>query len=192
MNQSDENKLFLSIREGDQQAFEQVFRKYYKYLCAFAARMLGDADSAEEIVQDFFVRLWEKREQLSIDTALKSYLFRSVRNSCLNYLKHEKVKDQYARNCAEEAGKQDFDDCFMEVGLEQDIRKTIDALPPRRREIFILSREEGLKYKEIAEHLQISVKTVEAQMGQAIRFLRENLKKYKGLVFFLMTGSKGK
>lgn len=187
MNQLDENQLLRQFQKDDETAFEKIFRFYYQPLCVFASRILQDEEEAEELVQDFFVKFWEKRTQIQIETSLKSYLFRSTKNLCLNRLKHEQIKIQHAKKVIADSEEKDFDDQFIEVDLQKDIENSIAELPEKRREIFRLSREEGLKYREIAERLHISVKTVEAQMGLAIKTLREKLKKYTFLLFFILS-----
>lgn len=185
MNPAEEKNRFEALSQSDVQAFEQIFRHYYSPLCVYASRILEDDAAAEEIVQDFFVKLWEKRSQIEIESSAKSYFFRSVKNLCLNRIKHEQIKLQHAREVIASAESKDYGDQFPEVDLKKDIEESIASLPEKRREIFRLSREEGLKYREIAEKLNISIKTVEAQMGQAIRHLREKLKKYNSFLFFL-------
>ncbi len=179
MDQSEDNELFLKLQVGNEQAFQVLFRKYYSALCVFARQLLNDSELAEETVQDMFVRIWEKRESLNIETSVKHYFFRSVRNHCLNQIQHEKIKKQYANMVLESAQSEfDPDQHYIEVGLVQRIEESIESLPPKRKEIFKLSREQGLKYKEIADTLNISVKTVEAQMGLALKHLREELKEF--------------
>lgn len=177
MNISEEKMLFEKIQKGDIAAFETVFHRYYGFLCLYASRILNDREAAEEIVQDFFVRMWEKKENLSIETSLKSYLFRSVKNQCLNIIQHEKIKSKYAEKVRSE-NIVDDEDPYVETELARKIEESINSLPEKRREIFRLSREEGLKNREIAEKLNISVKTVETQITLAIRSLREQLKKF--------------
>lgn len=185
MNRFEENTLFDFIQKGDEKAFEQLFTCYYAHLCVFASKIIEDEIAAEEIVQDFFVKFWEKRNQLSIETSLKNYLFRSVKNLCLNFIKHNKVKIQYAQHIIAETEKNNFRDNFIEVDLAKKIEESIQSLPTKRQEIFRMSREDGLKYREIAEQLQISIKTVEAQMGLAIKNLRDKLKDYNSFLFLI-------
>jgi RNA polymerase sigma-70 factor (ECF subfamily) len=186
MNQLEEKTLFNNIKQGDEIAFEQLFKTYYSHLCLFATKILADNNSAEEIVQDFFVKLWEKRKEIFIDSSLKNYLFRSVKNLCLNHIKHNHIKIQHAKRVISEAETNQYNDNFIEINLIQEIEESIESLPEKRREIFRLSREEGLKYREIAEKLNISIKTVEAQMGLAIKSLREKLKKYNTFLFLFV------
>jgi len=179
MNSPEEKELFEKIKKGDEKAFESLFHQYYAYLCLYATKILQDDVSAEEIVQNFFVKLWEKREELFIETSIKSYLFRSVKNLCLNSIEHNKIKQKHARiTIAEGKATENLDDNYFEVDLARKIGESIDSLPEKRKEIFRLSREEGLKYREIAQKLNISIKTVETQMGLAIKTLREKLKDY--------------
>ena len=134
-------------------------------MCHFARQFLNDSELAEETVQELFVRIWEKREKLNIETSVKHYFFRSVRNQCLNQIQHQKIKQQYASKMKELSHQEiDPDENYIEVDLLERIEKSIDSLPVKRQEIFRLSREQGMKYKEIAEELNISIKTVEAQM----------------------------
>ncbi len=199
MDQTEDRELYLKLKDGDERAFQVLFRKYYSAMGHFARQFLNDSELAEETVQDMFVKIWEKRKSLNIETSIKHYLFRSVRNHCLNQLQHEKIKKQYASKVIETAHQEiDPDQYYIEVGLIQRIEACIDSLPPKRQEIFRLSREQGLKYKEIADTLNISVKTVEAQMGLALKHLRSELKDYSNHLMTLfvilkksVTGNRG-
>ena len=187
MDLSEDNGLYIKLREGNEHAFKTLFEKYYSALCHFACQLLKDNVLAEESVQELFVRLWEKRELLNIETSVKHYLFQSVRNQCLNLIQHQKIRKQYAGRMIESANRElDTEQYFMEVDLIKRIEKSIGSLPPKRKEIFILSREQGLKYKEIAEKLNISIKTVEAQMGMALKYLRDDLKEYNDHILTLL------
>ena len=185
MNQQEEKTLFERIKKGDEKAFEILFHSYYGYLCLFAVKIINDRESAEEIVQDFFVKLWEKREKLQIETSVKNYLFRSVKNLCLNFIKHNKTKMRYTQIIVSEVESNFSDENhYPEIELPEKIEESINSLPEKRREIFRLSRQEGLKYHEIAQKLNISIKTVETQMSLAIKTLRELLKKYNSFFTF--------
>ena len=180
METHSDNDLFLELKKDNEIAFEQLFNKYYASLCLFTFQFLHDREMAEEIVQEVFVKIWAKRKTLQIKTSIKHYLLSSVRNQSLNRIQHEKVEKHYARQVQlGTPDEQDLDLCFQEVGLRQKIEKSIGLLPEKRREVFRLSREEGLKYNEIADRLHLSVKTVEAQMGLALKQLRESLKDYE-------------
>jgi RNA polymerase sigma-70 factor (ECF subfamily) len=192
MNPSEEKAQFEKIKNNDEKAFETLFHSYYGQLCLFASRILQDDDSAEEIVQDFFVKLWDKRHDFSIETSVKSYLFRSVKNLCLNLIEHNAMKLRYAHSVlANKKYDPTLHDGFNEPDLAQKIENCIESLPEKRRVIFKMSREEGLKYREIADKLNISVKTVETHMGLAIKSLRICLKDFRtGLILFLYFSGK--
>jgi RNA polymerase sigma-70 factor, ECF subfamily len=179
MDLTDDKELYLRLKEGDEQAFKLLFQKYYSAMCHFARHFLNDSEMAEETAQDMFVRIWEKRSTLNIETSVKHYFFRSIRNHCLNQIQHQKIRQQYASKMMESSQQEiDPEQYYMEVDLIERIEKSIGSLPTKRQEIFRLSREQGLKYKEIAEELNISVKTVEAQMGLALKHLRDELKEF--------------
>jgi RNA polymerase sigma-70 factor, ECF subfamily len=178
--------IAAEISAGNERAFEQLFRTHYSGLCGYASKYVWDADQAEEIVQDLFYNLWNKKNNLNIDISIEAYLFRAVRNACLNYLKHQKVRRHHADSVKNTAASDqiDSDDPMEILELQVKIDEAVDALPPERQKIFKLSRYEGLKYKEIADELGLSVKTVEAQMGKALKTLREDLSEF--LVILLL------
>ena len=151
----------------------------------FAYNYLEDGDAAEDIVQEVFSTVWSKASEIDIRTNLKSYLFGAVRNACLNVLKHRKVVDSHEK---EVGGIESFLDVdFLEMDeLQSKVNEALEALPEKRRQIFEMSRYEGKKYHEIAAELDISIKTVETQMGRTLRHLREILGPY--LTFLLAVG----
>lgn len=172
--------LVERLRNKEEAAFATVFNAFYPVLCGYANKYLNDADSAEEIVQDVFVKFWEKCESLAPDSSVKSYLFRSVHNTCLNHLKHLKVRDayrQYVVNYMENESTYAYG-IHEEPELGEKIEAAISTLPPQCQRIFRMSRFDGLKYQEIADSIGISVKTVEVQMGKALRILRDRLKDF--------------
>jgi RNA polymerase sigma-70 factor, ECF subfamily len=185
MNQPEEKDVFDMIKKSDEKAFEILFHKYYGHLCLFATSIICDDVAAEEIVQDFFVKLWEKRELLLIETSVKNYFFRSVKNLCLNFIQHNKTKLRYAQIVISDVENQFSDDNnYPEPDLSLKIEESINSLPEKRREIFRMSRQDGLKYHEIAQKLNISIKTVETQMSLAIKTLREKLKNFYSFMLF--------
>lgn len=179
LNQEDK-ALIEKVRNGNKEAFEVLFKRYYKNLCISALRYIPDEKAAEDLVQDMFFRIWEKREDLYITTSLESYLYRSVHNLSLNYLNHEKIKRGFNEKIIRGYKEKHYNDdtAFREFELEDTVNKSIEMLPERRKMIFKLSRFENLKNQEIAKKMNVSIKTVEAQMTQAIRFLRDRLKDY--------------
>ena len=168
------------FRIKDKAAFEVLFRSQYSMLCGYANTFLKDADASEEIVQEVMFKIWINRDSVHITSSIHSYLFRAVRNGCMNLLKHLEVREDYkAWNQVVGSGLEHSPEDFMIVSeLEQRIREAIDHLPLERRKIFILSRYDGLTYAEIATKLGISIKTVENQMGKALKTLREELAEY--------------
>lgn len=185
-----EKNVFDSIKEGNASAFEMIFRTYYQSLCNYAYSFLSDKDEAEEVVQATFITIWEKRASVSIDTSFKSYLYRAVRNSCLNVIKHEKVKQQHAsyQVAYSESSVESVSQTIQASELESKIQEAMKVLPEQCRLVFQLSRFEELKYAEIAEQLQISIKTVENHMGKALKIMREQLKDYLPLFLIFMKG----
>ncbi len=161
----------------DPDTFESVFRSYYDQLAAFAYQYVSNTDLAEEIVQEMFSNLWAKSDGITIKTSIKSYLYGSVRNACLNHLKHLKVQKQHQEYEMQKSDFQEVD--FLELDeLQQKIDEALAKLPTKCREVFELSRFEEMKYKEIAVELNISIKTVESQMGRALKVMRDSLGKY--------------
>ncbi|MEQ9288052.1 MAG: RNA polymerase sigma-70 factor [Cyclobacteriaceae bacterium] len=177
----DQTDIMVSrLRNRDKEAFAIVFKDYYKPLCGYANKYLDEIDVAEEIVQEVFVKFWEKCESIAPDSSIKSYLYRSVHNTCLNHIKHLKVRDNYRQHVMVkmETESYNFFDDVEDSNLEGKIYAAIDSLPPQCQKIFKLSRFEGLKYQEIADHLGLSIKTIEVQMGKALKVLREKLRAY--------------
>ncbi len=183
-----EQQVLSTLKEGSESAFEMVFRTYYRPLCQYAYSFLNDRDEAEEVVQAAFINVWDKREQVEIQTSLKAYLYRIVRNSCLNVIKHEKVKQQHAAHemAHGQSSHEGVSQSVISSELEEKISEAMKALPEQCRLVFQLSRFEELKYQEIADQLNISVKTVENQIGKALKIMREQLKDYLPLflIFF--------
>jgi RNA polymerase sigma-70 factor, ECF subfamily len=178
---------FTDMERSDVEiAFELLFRKYYLRLCGFATRFVSDTIEAEEIVQEVFVKIWNKREQLKLDDKLKPYLFKSVQNLCYNFLEHKKVVDDYHAVLAIVYENQAEEFSAYETVLFNEFQKRVDeaisTLPEQCRIIFEFSRKEGLKYSEIAEKLNISIKTVETQMSRALARLKIELKDYLSIL----------
>lgn len=138
-------------------------------------KYLSNQVAVEDIVQEIFVKLWEKREQLSIDTSLKSYLFQSAHNSCLNFLKHLEVEKKYSIDINHFASTKIDHDTLVEEELNLRLYSSIESLPEKCRLVFKLSRFEGLKQQEIANKLGISVKTVKNHIGKALKIIRKDL-----------------
>ncbi len=174
------------LAQRDEAAFEQVFKTHFKCLHAYAFTILRDEIQAEEMVQQVFFKLWERNENLSLTGPISSYLYRAVHNESLNYIKHQKVRSNHQLNVAysmknevEHPAKK-----IMAGELEKKIHSALNELPEQCRTIFQMSRFDEMKYREIADKLGISIKTVESQMSKALRLLRVKLVDF--LIFILL------
>jgi RNA polymerase sigma-70 factor (ECF subfamily) len=166
------------VRNGDEEAFEAMFRAYYPQLRRFAAEYVGTDGRARDVVQDIFLRIWEKGDEWTIRRSLKSYLFQAVRNRALNEIRHRGTKEEAEDELAYERegtdGRTALDDVH-ESALSKEVQAAIDDLPERRRMAFLLHRRHGFTYKEVACIMDITPKTVENQIGRALKSLREAL-----------------
>lgn len=168
------------LKAGNELSYKRLFDEYYPGLCVFAKKYTNDLDTAKEIVQDLFVKLYADRKSISFKTSLKSYLYQSVKNRCLNYIKHNKIVAGHLENIKsmhpEEPG--DWSDKMIETELEVRIFELVSELPKKCQKIYKMSRVKGLTNKQIADKLSISVRTVETQISHALKVLRINLQDY--------------
>lgn len=178
------NRLFLACKKGDEKAFEALFHRTFHRLYDFARKITKDEAVAEDILQDVFLKLWKKKDQVEGEN-IEAYLFRMVRNQCLDYIQLVKVVSaktiELETDCKyEELYRIDFvrDEPYLLIHeeLKLEIEKTIESLPARCREVFILSRVDGLKNREIAEKLQINIKNVERHLARAVKTFRERFR----------------
>jgi RNA polymerase sigma-70 factor (ECF subfamily) len=177
------------LAKRDESTFEQVFKTHFKSLHAYAFTILKDPDEAEEVVQQVFFRLWERSENLSIEGPVAAYLYRAVHNESLNLLKHEKVKSTHRLHVAYSM-KNETDQASKKLAggeLEKKLHAALNELPEQCRTIFQLSRFNELKYREIADRLGISIKTVENQMGKALKLLRVKLVDFLPFILLFFT-----
>ena len=176
-----ETRILNKIRKGDVEAFESLFHQYYPGMCSYAESLLKHPEIAEEIVQDVFYNIWKNRTDLNIYASWQSYLYRSVFNNAMMHLRKNKKEQPLDETWAAEqlhSGElhsEEMDAREMNAAMIY----TLESLPDRTQEIFRLSRFEGMKYNEIATQLSISVKTVEANMGKALKALRNSLEKFR-------------
>jgi RNA polymerase sigma-70 factor (ECF subfamily) len=171
--------LLVDLRSGSQEAFDAIFRAHYAALVGAAEMLLRDRGSAEEVVQDVMLELWRRRATVAIQTSLRAYLFRATRNRALNQLRHERVaRLAEPRAAGESVAVPVADNDLLQHEIDAAVSEAVSALPARCREVFELSRVHGLRYAEIAATMDISVKTVEAQMGKALKLLRQRLARY--------------
>lgn len=175
-SEASERDLQERIRAGDERAFESVFRTHYAHLVRMAESVVRERALAEEIVQEVMLELWRRRESLEVEQTFRAYLIRSTRNRALNHIRHQRVVAREAAIAAvDPPNSPSAEEDVLGVELERAARDAIDGLPDRCREVFQLSRDQGLKYAEIASVLEISIKTVEKRMGEALAELRTRL-----------------
>ncbi|MEO6455952.1 MAG: RNA polymerase sigma-70 factor [Ginsengibacter sp.] len=175
------------LARRDESVFEQVFKSHFKNLHAYAFTILKDQDEAEEIVQQVFFKLWERMETISISGSVTAYLYRAVHNESLNYIKHQKIKSNHRLHVAYSM-KNETDNAskkMLDNELKSRLHVALNELPEQCRTIFQMSRFDELKYREIAGKLEISVKTVENQMGKALKLLRTKLVDFLPLLILL-------
>ena len=192
MSGSTEKNNYTSIDECN---FEEIYLDYFPRLLRFAREYVGSEEDAENIIQDVFMTLWERRNDLKVHISMVSYLFLLIKNRCIDHLRRkihaEKGKKEIQKQYDLEMQMKLYSLEALDQGLISDtdieriITNAIDSLPAKCREIFIRNKMDGKKYKEIAEELQISVNTVENQMSIALRKLREQLKDYMPIFLFL-------
>jgi len=174
---ADDRELLARLRAGETSAFDAIFRANYPILVRVAEAMLRERAMAEEIAQDVMLELWRRRDSLDVTDSVRGYLLQATRNRTLNALRHRAIERKSESHVIDGIGHLPPTDAAAREGeIEVALQSAIGDLPDRCRQIFELSRVEGLKYAEIATRLGISVKTVEVQMGKALRILRERLK----------------
>ena len=184
---TNETDIARKIQKGDFKAFEMLFREYYPVLKCFALKYVTNEEVSEELVQEIFYNIWAKHSSFNVTTSVKGYLFKTTHNSCLQYFKRKKLESKYQEHVLSQPPGF-YNDPSEELKVKElntIIDNTLQSLPERCRKIFRLSKFDGLKYHEIAEKLSISIKTVEANMGKALKQLRFTLKDYVCLVLVI-------
>lgn len=171
----DDFRLYANVKKGDRKSFDALFKLYYKELCRYSWKFVRSKDAVEDIVQKVFIQLWTKRKHLLITESVRGYLYTSVRNESLIYLKSTEIRKIYESAYSTNSTDDENTATVAEVFAEK-VRQKMADLPEKCKEIFILSRFDGLTYDEIAAYLAISKKTVENQMIIAYKKLRESLK----------------
>ena len=177
-NRKEELQWIVSVGQGDHWAFEALFREYYLPLTRFAWRYVESKAVAEELVQEIFSEIWEDRAELNITESVRSYLYKAVKHRSLNYLKHQRIQYKYDTQWMDKREKVstiEYRDPGHIERIKEAIRVAIEELPPRSRMTYKLHRYDGLTYQEIADVMDISVKTVESQMTRTLQMLRERL-----------------
>ena len=191
----EDKNLIKRIKKDDGKAFEELFRRYFAALHNYAVFYTGSSQMAEDMVHDVFYKIWDTRKNLNIHTSIKSYLFRSVHNNCIQYLRHLKVVNEHSRK--HEARLQEalmMNRLYFETGLSKLMQKeigelvkeAISTLPEKTRDIFLMSRDMHLKNSEIAQKLEVTEKAVEYHITRALLSLRQELKDYLPGVMILI------
>lgn len=188
-NVEDEELWETFVRENDELAFEILYKRYYSQLVRFSWRYSNSKAIAEELVQDFFADIWENAELLNITYSIKAYFFKAIRNSSLNYIKHKKVQEKYDpewMSMKKETVMLEIEEKFREEKIREAIKNAVENLPERSRMTYKLHRYDGLTYEEIAEVMDVSVKTVESQMTRTLKILRNQLSYLLSILLFIV------
>jgi RNA polymerase sigma-70 factor (ECF subfamily) len=167
--------------------FEQIFREYYPQLCRYIYRYTADVNQSEEVVQDFFCKLWDKHYEIEISSSFGGYLFKAVTNHFLNYIRRQRKERLLFKQADDNHDETGFTTQDTDSELAEKYSLAILQLPEKRREIFEMSRFEGMKYQEIADKLEINIKTVETQMTRSLEFLRKYLKEFISVIVLIIS-----
>lgn len=170
----EKSKLQEKICRGDEQAYQCLFRLFYADLVVFANGILRNLEESEDVVQEFFINFWCEKKYRQVHTSLENYMFRAVKNACLNYLRREKYRTEKLGEIAGDQTEEEHPE-REETGEREEVYKAISQLPEQCKRIFTLCCVEGKKYQETADELHISINTVRTQMGRAFKTLREKL-----------------
>lgn len=187
MPENGDKILTDKLMKGDRQAFSTLFRQYYPDLVHFAHTFVKDRSTAEEVVQDVFIRLWENHSLFCVTVSLKSFLLKAVQNKCIDRIRHLRVRSQYQAAVLEHPllYENNTEQYLLYSELQRDLQKALDSLPDELSGVFVMSRLQGRTYAEVAGKLNISVRTVETRIAKALAFLREQLGDYfKVLLIF--------
>lgn len=185
-NLANHDLTWKKILSDDVEAFQTLFNALYKDLVSYSHRFTQQQIISEEIVQEIFISLWERRRKIEIKSSLKSYLYRAVKNRTINYIKNQLPKDQVTSDINDDVVLfEQPEEATEQIELSTAINHAISQLPEKCRIIFLLSRSNGLSHKEIAEELDLSTKTVENQIGIALKKLKISLKPYLNSIYLL-------
>lgn len=181
----DEKELLSRLKNNDQRAFDEIFHHYYSRIYNLAFHLLHSGEEAKEIVQVVFIAVWENRLQIDEQKSFSAYIQSIARHTIYNQLKKAVYRQHFIDYTLQRAeGSEPLEDTFHYKELKEVLESAISELPPRRREIFYLSRSKGLSYKEIATKLSISESTVNTQISKSIEFLRKKVQEFGALFFF--------
>ena len=182
MTDEKQQNLLNRLKANDRSALKELFQWQYLPVCQTINRLVKDASTTEDLAQEVFLRFWNKRHRININSSLAAYIRRMAANEALGYLRSRKTfeGEEVILNASDKGGS-NVESQFLHTELEDHIKAAINELPPKCRAVFVLSRFEELTYQEIADKMEISIKTVENQMGRALRLLRTKLKSYLSL-----------
>ncbi|MCI7007499.1 MAG: RNA polymerase sigma-70 factor [Parabacteroides sp.] len=169
----------------DEVAFRYLFEHYYPSLCLFAKRFIDDRETREDIVQEVFFRLWDKRKQITVMSSAQNYLLTSVRNLCLNYLRRQETQQSFEKSLFDQPEDEEGDRLIQLRELEELLAQTLALMPPEYRLAFELNRMEGKSLDEVAQQMGVSTRTVERYRDKALALLHTELKDYLPLFLFL-------
>lgn len=183
-----DDELLRLVSQGDNDAFGVLFNRYYKDLVLFAGTIIREQQACEDIVQNIFLKFWNQQSTLTIQRSLKSYLLSAVRNSCIEVIRHRKVVSEHQQAMLREdlLTSCNTDHYALYSDLSEHLREALDKLPPKLRECFEMNRFQNLKYHEIAQALNVSVRTVEVRISQSIAFLREHLREFCCYLYLIL------
>lgn len=183
-----ERELLLLLKNGDESAFGLFFKTYYKDLVLFAGKFISSRVICEDITQSVFLQLWDERETLIIESSLKSFLLKSVQNRCLNVLRHQLYEENYLNSVKQHESMTvpTPEHYLLYSEIHTHLSQALSRLPYNQREAFELNRFKGLTYQEIADMLNVSKRTIEVRIGQALKQLRIDLKEIFLILFFLI------
>lgn len=177
--------ILVQLKNSNQGVFELVFNYYYSGLVVYADQIVKNTPTSEDIVQSIFMKLWETRETLEI-RSFRSYFIQCVKNRCIDHIRSQEVKSKYHNQTVDYSQVEIPEDLWTKNELDEVLQLAINKLPPRCREIFLMSRVENMKIAEIAEKLNLSGRTVETQISKALKILRVELADYLPLFIFFL------
>ncbi len=187
LDKQQEYFVMSALRQDSKEAFSLLFQTYYTDLVLFCGNFIKDKDSCEDIVQSIFLKLWNDRKNIQIEISLKSYLLKAVRNSCLDEFRHIDIVRQYETEFGSSAlDNYDTENYILYSDLYAHLSRALEKIPDLYKEAFVLNRFEGLKYREIAEKLNVSERTVEVRVSKTLDLLRKQLKDF--FIFLISIG----
>ena len=179
LEKQQENFVLSALKQDSKEAFSLLFQTYYTDLVLFCGNFIKDKDSCEDIVQSIFLKLWRDRQNIQIETSLKSYLLKAVRNSCFDEYRHlEIIRQHEAEYESTMLDFYDTDNYILYSDLSDHLHRALEKVPDLYREAFMLNRFEGLRYREIAEQLNVSERTAEVRVSKTLDLLRKYLKDF--------------